>query len=80
MMTFMRTIVDLPKSQIAALDIYRKAQKISRAEAVRRAIAAFIPKRPKTKEEWMKHPAFGSWNGGKIDAVKYIKDLRSDWD
>jgi len=27
-----------------------------------------------------KHPAFGSWRGRKIDALKYQHDLRSEWD
>ena len=35
----MRTIVDLPDEQIRALDAYSKKHGVSRAEAVRRAIA-----------------------------------------
>ncbi len=27
-----------------------------------------------------KHPAYGSWRGRKIDALKYQQDLRSEWD
>jgi metal-responsive CopG/Arc/MetJ family transcriptional regulator len=40
----MRTIVDLPDEQLAALDAYTKSEGISRAEAVRRAVAAFVPR------------------------------------
>jgi hypothetical protein len=45
----MRTIVDLPEEQIKALDTYRKRHGISRAEAVRRAVAAFFPAEPHKK-------------------------------
>ena len=27
-----------------------------------------------------KHPAFGSWRGRKIDALKYEQTLRAEWD
>ncbi len=26
-----------------------------------------------------KHPAFGSWRGRKVDALKYQQNLRSEW-
>jgi len=26
------------------------------------------------------HPAFGSWRGRKVDALKYQHNLRSEWD
>ncbi len=76
----MRTIVDLPKEQIRALDDYRRRHKVSRAEAVRRAVDAFVPPRPKCKIDWMKHPAFGSWKGKKVDSVAHVRKLRSEWD
>jgi Ribbon-helix-helix protein, copG family len=41
-----RTVIDLPEEQIKALDSYRKKERISRAEAVRRAVAAFLPAKP----------------------------------
>ena len=28
----------------------------------------------------IKHPAFGSWRGRGIDALKYQTDLRTEWD
>jgi hypothetical protein len=46
-----RTIVDLPEEQIKALDAYRKRHGISRAEAVRRAVAAFIPPKSHKKKK-----------------------------
>ena len=76
----MRTIVDLPADQIAALDAYTKAEGISRAEAVRRAVAAFVPSGGKRQGSLREHPAFGSLRGKKIDAVEHTRKVRAEWD
>ena len=77
----MRTIVDLPEEQIEALDAYRKKHRVSRAEAVRRAIAAFIPPRAKKKKDLLKHPAFGSSKAfRKEDSSELVRRLRTEWD
>ena len=76
----MRTIVDLPAEQIAALDAYTKAEGISRAEAVRRAVAAFVPSTGKNRRSLREHPAFGSLSGKKFDSVEYIRKMRREWD
>ena len=76
----MRTIVDLPETQIKALDTYRKKEGISRAEAVRRAVAAFMPARPKAGFDFASHPAFGSSKGyRKEDSVRTVRRLREEW-
>jgi len=54
----MRTVIDLPEEQIKALDSYRKKERISRAEAVRRAVAAFLPAKPRMGFDFCGHPAF----------------------
>lgn len=36
-------------------------------------------KQPK-KQPLRKHPAYGSWRGRNIDALKYQQNLRSEWD
>jgi Ribbon-helix-helix domain len=73
-----RTIVNLPKDQIQALDRYSKKHRVSRTEVVRQAVAAFLPVAP-GKGRFAKDPAFGSLKG-KIDSVEYIRKLRSEWD
>jgi hypothetical protein len=83
MISFMRTIVDLPKEQIQALDAYAKAKGISRAAAVRESVASYLP--PKTKKRdakyWRNHPAFGSEKRPKgFDSVEYCRKLRAEWD
>jgi hypothetical protein len=76
----MRTIVDLPAEQIAALDAYTEAEGISRAEAVRRAVAAFVPVARKPARSLREHPAFGSLKHPKSDSVTATRKLREEWD
>jgi metal-responsive CopG/Arc/MetJ family transcriptional regulator len=77
----MRTIVDLPDEQIKALDAYRKLHRISRAEAVRRAVAAFIPAESHKKVDFRRHPAFGSSKTfRKEDSVELVRRLRDQWE
>ncbi len=73
----MRTIVDLPKEQIEALDSYGKSHGVSRAEVVREAVAAYLPL-PRKKGRFQTHPAFGSWKK-KTDSIEYVRKLRSEW-
>ncbi len=76
----MRTIVDLPKEQIEALDSYAKTKGISRAAVVREAVATYLPAKKK-KIDWRKHPAFGSEKMPKgFDSVEYVRKLRAEWD
>jgi hypothetical protein len=75
-----RTIVDLPEEQIRALDAYSRKFGVSRAEAVRRAVAMFLPKRPHRKLDFQNHPAFGAWKDRRLDAVGYQRKLRAEWD
>jgi len=76
----MRTIVDLPEDQINALDRYRVKKRISRAEAVRRAVAAFLPKQQEPGVDWTKYPAFGSSRKQqRDDSREFVASLRSEW-
>lgn len=77
----LRTIVDIPKEQIEALDTYAKAKGISRAAVVREAVATYLPAKKKKKIDWHKHPAFGSEKMPKdFDSVEYVRKLRAEWD
>ena len=73
--------MDLPVDQINALDRYRAKKRISRAEAVRRAVAAFLPKRNEPGVDWATHPAFGSSRKDQTeDPREFVERLRSEWD
>lgn len=71
----MRTIVDIPDALLAELDASAGRERLSRAEAVRRAIAEYVSKRAAT----MPDMAFGAWKGKKIDALSFVDRLRDEW-
>jgi Ribbon-helix-helix protein, copG family len=77
-----RTIVDLPKEHIEALDTYAKSKGISRAAAVREAVATYIPTKKKKKDldYWRNYPSFGSEKRPKgFNSVEYVRKLRAEW-
>ena len=68
-----RTIVDLPSAQIRDLDARCRALGISRAEAVRRAVHAFLTVRSPLDEE-----GFGLWARSASDASGRARAARED--
>jgi len=71
----MRTIIDLPADQIDALAQLCKSEKISRAEAVRRALDEMLAhKKLQGREQ-----AFGTWQR-RGDSRKIVENLRKEWD
>ncbi len=70
----MRTIVDIPDQNIQALDTVCGRENISRAEAVRRAVADYLAKNYSDEDA-----AFGIWKGHKADGLKYQAELRNEW-
>ncbi len=75
MLSFMRTLVDIPESMLEQIDDLAKHEKISRAEAVRRAITEYIGKRAQHNPK----AAFGIWKLRKINALVYEDKLRKEW-
>ena len=71
----MRTIVDLPEEQLRALAELCRREKISRAEAVRRAVAEYASRHAAGDAE----KAFGLWRGRRIDGLSYERRLRREW-
>ena len=72
----MRTIVDLPTGQVDSLDEWCRREGISRAEAVRRAVADYLQKHHTTGAE----KAFGLWRALPENGVTYQARLRREWD
>lgn len=72
----MRTIVDLPENQVRELAELCKVQQISRAEAIRRALAQMLSQKQTTGRE----SAFGAWKSRKMDSRKFVENLRQEWD
>jgi len=71
----MRTIVDLPSAQVDALAELCKAENISRAEAVRRALAEMLARRQSRDRA----SAFGAWKK-RGDSREMVAKLRREWD
>jgi len=71
----MRTIIDIPAPVLDELDTLAKREKISRAEAVRRAMSEYLEKRRSSRA----NAAFGIWKSRKIDALAYEDELRGEW-
>jgi metal-responsive CopG/Arc/MetJ family transcriptional regulator len=71
----MRTIVDIPEALVAQLDALAQRERVSRAEAVRCAIAEYVAKRDVAASD----VAFGAWKGKQIDALTFVDRLRDEW-
>ena len=72
----MRTIVDLPDEQVKALARLCESQGISRAEAVRRAVARLLADEQRPGRE----QAFGAWSGKGLKSTTLIRELRAEWE
>jgi metal-responsive CopG/Arc/MetJ family transcriptional regulator len=71
----MRTIVDLPDAQLSALTRLCAEQKISRAEAVRRAVDQLLKEAtPKDRDV-----GFGIWRHRRLNSRRYVAKIRSEW-
>jgi len=72
----MRTIIELPAAQLSALDTWCRRDGISRAEAIRQAVAAHLRlERSRTPD-----PAFGLWKDRPVDGLAYERRMRREWD
>ena len=78
----MRTIIELPDEQVRALADYCARERISRAEAVRRAVSQLMddPAQSKARRKAALEAAFGMWKDRGIDAVEYQRALRAEWE
>ena len=71
----MRTIIELPHEQLGDLDAHCRREGISRAEAIRRAVAAMLTERSKGEAAG----AFGLWRGRAAEALAEQEQLRNEW-
>ena len=72
----MRTIIDLPATQLDGLDALCRSEGLSRAEAIRRAVAALLQRYHASRTR----QAYGLWRGRKVDGLAYQRTLRREWD
>ena len=71
----MRTIIELPQEQLTHLDAHCRRENVSRAEAIRRAIAAMLAERSKADAAG----AFGLWRDRAASADADLERLRREW-
>ena len=70
----MRTIIDLPDHQVAALAELCGRENISRAEAIRRALEVMLAE----KRAVGRDTAFGAW-AHRGDSRAVVDGLREEW-
>jgi len=75
MISFMRTIVDIPDEIIESLDRVRAERGCSRAAVIREALENYT--KVNAVEEMQ--AAFGVWGKRKKDGLAYQKELRDEW-
>ncbi len=75
MMSYMRTIIDIPNSLVESLDRISTANKHSRAALIREAITDYL----RTKSLSQADDAFGLWKHRKKEGLHYQNDLRKEW-
>lgn len=69
-----RTLVDIEKKQVDALDALAKAEHRARASLIREAISDYLARRSAATSE----DAFGLWGAGE-DGLAYQQRLRAEW-
>ena len=71
----MRTLIDLPDTELEELTALSRSRKTSRAELIRQAVAGFLAENRAGVEA-----SFGLWKGRRVDGVKYQQRLRDEWE
>ena len=70
----MRTTIDIPGKQLAALDAWRAKENLSRSEAMRRVLETALSERRATQST----DSFGSWKPRK-NKRNPVRSMREEW-
>ena len=71
----MRTLIDLPDTQIQALAALCERVKQPRAAVIREAVAEYLERHIQKPAE----TAFGLWGAETIDGLAYQEKVRAEW-
>jgi predicted transcriptional regulator len=71
----MRTTVELPDDQLAALCDLCAREKTSRSEIIRRALGQYVQSHQSSRGNC----AFGLWKKKQFNALAYESRLRAEW-
>lgn len=72
----MRTLIDIPESELSRLDELSERRQVSRAHLVRCAIREYLHQQGQGSLDG----AFGLWSGRGIDALEYQQQMRQEWE
>ena len=72
----MRTIVEMPQQELRDLTTLSKEERISRAEAIRRAVGQYLRA---WKAAHAATDAFGVWKDRKVSGLEYEDRVRGEW-
>lgn len=71
----MQTLVDIPESELEALDRLALQAKVSRASLIRAAISKLL-----AEDAGPRHAeAFGLWGEREVDGLAYQNEIRREW-
>lgn len=72
----MRTLVDIPDSDLKQLTRLSSVRKVSRAHLLRCAVDEYLKKQKTDTFD----DSFGMWADRGIDGLEYQRKIRSEWD
>jgi predicted transcriptional regulator len=71
----MRTLVDIPDTDLMSLDALAKAKKAPRARLIREAISNYLAQKTIDPID----AGFGAWKDRQEDGLAYQRRLRDEW-
>lgn len=76
----MKALIEIPQIDLRALKPICETNKISRSEAVRRAIRFYIKKNQMSGASDKTDRAFGLWKTHPVDSLAYQQKIRAEWE
>ena len=69
-----RILVDISQNYLDDLGAMARAEKLPRAEIIRKAIASYVEQNRSVTAD-----AFGIWKDRQVDGLEYQETMRSEW-
>ena len=69
-----RILVDIPQKYLDDLGAMARAERLPRAEIIRKAIASYVEQNKAVTAD-----AFGIWESRRVDGLDYQETIRSEW-
>ena len=69
-----RILVDIPQKYLEDLGAMARAERLPRAEIIRKAIASYVEQNKAGTAD-----AFGIWESRRVDGLDYQETIRSEW-